>query len=125
MPGPGRLTVDAQPSGDGTAVTLTASGGQPVRWSASADAPWLSLSRSSGSLEPGRSVTITVEVDHAREPAGPWSARITVAPAGAVVTVEGRGRQPTPTPTPPSPSPTSPTPTPSPPSPTAAPGGDG
>ncbi|MEV0281853.1 sigma-70 family RNA polymerase sigma factor [Streptomyces sp. NPDC050610] len=124
-PGPGRLTVDAQPSGGGTAVTLTASGGRAVRWSASADAPWLSLSESSGSLEPGQSVTITVAVDHEREPAGPWKARIAVAPAGAVITVEGRGRTPTPTPTPPSPSPTTPTPTPSSPAPSVTPAGGG
>ena len=35
-PGPGRLTVEAQPSGDVTVITLSASGGAPVRWSASA-----------------------------------------------------------------------------------------
>ncbi|MFH8981905.1 BACON domain-containing protein [Streptomyces varsoviensis] len=121
VPGPGRLTVDAQPSGDATAVTLTASGGRAVRWSASADAPWLRLSASSGSLEPGQSVTVTVSVDHEREPDRPWRAKIAVAPAGAVINLEGQGRSPSPTPTPPSPTPTPPTPTPSPTAPTATP----
>ncbi|GAA2413423.1 hypothetical protein GCM10010420_48710 [Streptomyces glaucosporus] len=63
--GPGRLTVEARPAGDATLVTLTASGGRPVRWSASADAPWLRLSRTHGTLRPGESATITVTVDRA------------------------------------------------------------
>ncbi|WFB08114.1 sigma-70 family RNA polymerase sigma factor [Streptomyces sp. LX-29] len=115
IPGPGRLTVDAQPSGDTTLITLTASGGSAVRWSASANAPWLRLSQSAGELRPGESTTITVSVDHAHEPVGPWSARISVAPAGAVVVIEGRGTapepEPEPTPVPGTPDPT-PTPTP-------------
>ncbi|MEK8172013.1 hypothetical protein NKH77_29845 [Streptomyces sp. M19] len=37
-PGAGLLTVEARPDGERTAVTLRASGGAPVRWSASADA---------------------------------------------------------------------------------------
>ncbi len=97
--GPGRLTVEAQPSGTVTLVTLTASGGEPVSWSMSADAPWLRLSQPGGVLRPGQSVTITVEVDHAREPAGPWRARVAVAPGGAAVTIEGCGAPPEPTPT--------------------------
>ncbi|MFF3767088.1 sigma-70 family RNA polymerase sigma factor [Streptomyces sp. NPDC001922] len=114
--GPGRLTVAAQPSGGTTLITMTASGGSPVRWSASADAPWLRLSLTAGLLHPGESVTITAVVDHDREPAGPWTARVSVAPAGAVVAIEGRGATPGPTTTPP---PSEPSPTPTPPGPSA------
>ncbi|WP_281394846.1 BACON domain-containing protein [Streptomyces rectiverticillatus] len=118
-PGPGRLTVTAQPSGTATVVTLTASGGQAVVWSMTADAPWLRLSRPGGVLQPGQSVTVVIEVDGEREPAGPWRARVTVAPGGTTVTIEGRGRpvvsspaatQPPPTPTGTPPAPAGPTP---------------
>ncbi|OKK02856.1 hypothetical protein AMK26_25155 [Streptomyces sp. CB03234] len=91
-PGPGRITVTAQPSdGDTTMLTLTASGGAPVAWSLWTDAPWLYASRSSGLLSPGQSVTVYVSVDHTREPAGAWTARVGVDPAGAVVEIDGRG----------------------------------
>nr|WP_079143980.1 hypothetical protein [Streptomyces luteocolor] len=105
--GPGRLTVEARPSGDTTLITLTASGGSAVRWSASESAPWLYLSRSSGTLAPGESVTIQVYVDHTREPAGHWRARVSIAPSGAVISIDGfgRGRPPgTPGPSDPGPS---------------------
>ncbi|PNG93856.1 BACON domain-containing protein [Streptomyces malaysiensis] len=104
VPGPGRLTVTAHPEGEVTVITLTASGGAPVHWSASAEASWLRLNHASGVLRPGDSSTITVSVDHGREPAGHWSARVSVDPAGAVVRIEGRGTAPDPTPTPTDPS---------------------
>ncbi|MEV0115493.1 hypothetical protein AB0H77_19980 [Streptomyces sp. NPDC050844] len=110
--GPGRLTVAAQPSGGTTLITLTASGGEPVRWSASAGASWLHLSRSSGTLSPGETFTIRVYVDHDREPAGHWSARVSIAPAGAIVSIDGYGRATGPTTPAPRPTPTDPTPTP-------------
>ncbi|MFJ4713296.1 hypothetical protein [Streptomyces sp. NPDC088785] len=91
--GPGRLTVTAQPSGRSTLITLTASGSAPVHWSASTAASWLWLSQSSGTLSPGDSSTIRVYVDHDREPAGPWSARIGIAPSGAVISLDGYGRR--------------------------------
>ncbi|WP_431042924.1 BACON domain-containing protein [Streptomyces sp. P1-3] len=119
-PGPGRLTVDAQPSGDVTVITLTASGGSPVRWSATPSAGWLQLSRTAGVLRPGQSVTFTVYVDHGLEPAGRWSARVEVGPSAGVVVIEGRGTSPNPTPEP-TPSPTPPT---SPPSPSDPPPAD-
>ncbi|MEU6079909.1 hypothetical protein [Streptomyces sp. NPDC047108] len=109
--GPGRLTVYAQPSGDTTLITLSASGGSPVHWSARTDASWLQLSRTAGMLRPGESVTISVSVDEAREPQGPWTARVAIDPAGTVVAIQGRGATPEPTPTP---TPTDPTPTPTP-----------
>ncbi|WP_328554193.1 MULTISPECIES: BACON domain-containing protein [unclassified Streptomyces] len=135
---PGHLAVTAGTSGDTTLVTLTASGSSPVQWSARTGASWLYLSRSSGTLEPGGSVTVKVYVDHLREPVGGWTARVAIAPAGAVVTIAGYGTAgsprpgghpdptatgpspsgsgstaaPTTTPTGPDPSPTDPTPTP-------------
>ncbi|MFE0138099.1 hypothetical protein ACFWY6_42120, partial [Streptomyces sp. NPDC059037] len=109
--GPGRLTVAAQPSGGTTLITLTASGGEPVRWSASAGASWLYLSRSSGTLSPGETFTIRVYVDHDREPAGHWSARVSIAPPGAIVTNNAYSRGKRPTSPPPPPKPTLPSPT--------------
>ncbi|CAL9518211.1 BACON domain-containing protein [Streptomyces sp. enrichment culture] len=94
--GAGQLEVTARGSGDVTFITLTASGEGPVRWSASTGAPWLYLSRSSGTLRPGESLTIKVYVDPLREPSGHWHARVAVSPAGAVVTIEGYGTAPSP-----------------------------
>ncbi|MDK1341738.1 hypothetical protein QNO09_00070 [Streptomyces sp. 378] len=97
--GAGRTTaleVTADNSGDTTLVTLTATGPAPVRWSASTGAPWLYLSQSSGTLGPGESLTIKVYVDPLREPAGPWQARVAVAPVGVVVHIEGYGTAPSP-----------------------------
>ncbi|MFF4658236.1 hypothetical protein [Streptomyces sp. NPDC001381] len=96
----GRLTVTAATSGDTTLVTLTAGRDAegPVRWSASAGASWLYLSRSAGTLRPGESVTVKVYVDSLREPSGHWHARVTVAPAGTVISIEGYGTAPAPGP---------------------------
>ncbi|GGZ14514.1 BACON domain-containing protein [Streptomyces poonensis] len=90
-PGAGELAVEAAGDGDTTLITLTASGHAPVAWSARTDAHWLYFSRSSGTLAPGASVTIKVHVDRLREPAGHWRAQVSVAPAGAVVSIEGYG----------------------------------
>ncbi|MET7614267.1 hypothetical protein ABZX97_24645, partial [Streptomyces seoulensis] len=114
--GAGRLAVAAAHHGDTTLITLSASGDAPVRWSATTSAPWLYLSRSAGTLDPGDSVTVKVYVDHLREPSGHWRARGAVAPAGAVVTIDGNGPTPTPSrpqPGTPDPDPTTPTPPPS------------
>ncbi|MEU9113308.1 sigma-70 family RNA polymerase sigma factor [Streptomyces sp. NPDC048483] len=130
--GPGRLTVTAQPSGGTTVITLSASGGAPVRWTASAGAPWIQMSHTAGVLRPGESTTITVYVDHDREPEGHWRTRIAIEPGGTAVTMEGHGvtepdpdpsaPSPTdPTPTPPKPTPTPPAPTPTPTDPTPTP----
>ncbi|MEU6332722.1 sigma-70 family RNA polymerase sigma factor [Streptomyces sp. NPDC047049] len=142
--GPGRLTVAAQPSGRTTVITLAAAGGAPVRWRASAGSAWLQLSHTAGSLRPGESTTITVDIDHDREPAGHWRARIAIEPGGTAVMMKGHGvtgpvpgpqrptpAKPRPKPTPrpshpaptPTPAPTSPAPTSTPPSPTPKPTG--
>ncbi|MGW4912270.1 BACON domain-containing protein [Streptomyces sp. NPDC004270] len=92
--GTGRLAVTAANDGDTTLITLAAGGDAPVRWSVSTSAGWLYFSRSSGTLRPGESFTIKVYVDHLREPAGHWSARVAVAPAGAVVSIDGYGMAP-------------------------------
>ncbi|MEU2354812.1 hypothetical protein ABZ599_17880 [Streptomyces misionensis] len=102
----GGLTVTAANDGDTTLITLTATGSSPLRWSATTGASWLYLSRSSGTLAPGTSVTVKAYVDHLREPSGPWHAQVAVSPAGAVVTITGYGTAPTRHPVPPSPTPT-------------------
>jgi DNA-directed RNA polymerase specialized sigma24 family protein len=123
--GPGRLTVEAEPSGGATVIRLTASGSSAVHWSASTGASWLYLTRSSGTLQPGETATIRVYVDHRTEPAGHWTARVSVAPSGAVISLEGTGSShsgspgpgPGPTGAPgPGPNPSDPDPTPSDPS---------
>ncbi|WP_225097180.1 hypothetical protein [Streptomyces sp. CoH27] len=109
--GAGQLAVSAANDGDTTLITLTASGPAPVRWSAFTSAAWLYLSRSSGTLNPGDTLTIKVYVDHLREPSGHWHAQVAISPAGAVVTIDGYGTAPT---GPTSPPPNTPTPTPTP-----------
>ncbi|MGW1227383.1 BACON domain-containing protein [Streptomyces sp. NPDC002530] len=125
----GRLTVEARSSGGTTTLTLTASASGPVAWTAGTAQSWLRLSATSGRLAPGASTTVRVLVDHGREPAGYWTARIAVAPSGAVVALHGYGGAP-PTVPPPSPSgpsrphppvPQEPSPTPPDPTPTPTP----
>ncbi|QFQ99572.1 sigma-70 family RNA polymerase sigma factor [Streptomyces phaeolivaceus] len=107
--GRGALAVAAANDGDTTLITLKATGDSPVSWSARTGAGWLYLSRSSGTLEPGESVTIKVYVDQLSEPSGYWTAQVSLAPSGAVVTIEGTGPVPQPPPgtdpTPPAPAP--------------------
>ncbi|MEW2510640.1 hypothetical protein [Streptomyces sp. NPDC046870] len=110
--GAGQLEVSAANDGDTTLITLTASGASGVRWSVSTSAGWLYFSQSSGTLEPGRTSTVKVYVDHLREPSGHWHAQVAVAPAGAVVSIDGYGTAPS-RPTPPHASPTPPSPPPS------------
>ncbi|MDX6314529.1 MAG: hypothetical protein QOF44_3993 [Streptomyces sp.] len=98
--GPGRLTIAAEPRGDVTVITLTASGGSDVHWTASTGAEWLRLSRHGGTLSPGDTTTITVSVDHRSEPSGPWRGRVVFSPSGAVVTIDGRGPSTSPSPDP-------------------------
>lgn len=101
--GAGRLSVEARSSGGTTTITLTASKAGPVVWSAGTGQSWLRLSSTSGTLAAGDSVTLRVLVDHAREPAGYWRARIAIAPSGSVVAMHGYGgRTPTVAPRPPS-----------------------
>ncbi|MFI1741447.1 sigma-70 family RNA polymerase sigma factor [Streptomyces sioyaensis] len=127
----GRLAVAAEPSGRTTVITLSAAGAHPVRWHAAAGAAWLQMSHTAGTLRPGQSTTITVYIDHDREPAGHWRARIAIEPGGTAVTMKGYGTtgpapgpqrptpaHPRPRPTPPAPTPT---PTPTPPAPTSTP----
>lgn len=146
--GAGRLTVEARTSGSTTLITLTASDAGPVSWSAASDRSWVRLSRTSGRLPAGASITLRAVVDHAREPGGPWTAHLTLAPTGAVVAVHGYGAKahlpgvtprqahprgnphppvpadpttPAPQPSEPTPQPSDPTPTPSDPGPSPTP----
>ncbi|WP_203237965.1 hypothetical protein [Streptomyces sp. S8] len=108
----GRLTVTARTSGALTTITLTASAHGPVDWTAATDARWLRLSRTAGTLAAGRSTTVTVAVDHAVAPRGPWRARIALDPSGSAVIIEGRGTTTPPTTTDPTrPGPGTPRPT--------------
>lgn len=119
------LSVEADSSGDTTLITLKASGSSPVHWSARTGASWLYMSQSSGTLRPGESLTIKVYVDHLREPNGPWNARVSIAPADAVVFIGGYGTAgpshpaPAPDATPSAPTPSAPGSTPSEPPPSA------
>ncbi|MFJ5735922.1 hypothetical protein ACIQD4_10165 [Streptomyces microflavus] len=117
--GAGRLAVTARTSGALTTITLTASARGPVDWTAATDARWLRLSRTSGTLAAGQSTTVTVAVNHAAAPRGPWRARIALNPSGSAVIIDGgtttappTGGNPGPTrPAPGSPGPTNPRPT--------------
>ncbi|MFD6423946.1 hypothetical protein [Streptomyces sp. NPDC060198] len=90
----GAVTLAVRTSGGVTSLTLTASGGGPAVWAARTDARWLRLSRSSGTLAAGESVTVHVRVDRSREPRHPWRARVVLAPGSQHVRIEGRGRIP-------------------------------
>ncbi|MEV0963922.1 hypothetical protein AB0J25_15250 [Streptomyces sp. NPDC049910] len=87
----GRISVGARPYGESVLLTLTSSGDAPVSWSLWTDAPWLYADRTSGTLSPGESVIVRVLVDRAAEPAGQWSARIGIDPAGTVLQMRGGG----------------------------------
>ncbi|MFG2114255.1 hypothetical protein ACGFRB_16745 [Streptomyces sp. NPDC048718] len=117
---PARIAATARGSGTTTLLTLTNRGGRPGTWALWSDAPWLYVSRASGSLGPGESVTVRISVDRHRQPGGSWSARVGVQPAGAVVRIDGYGTRPAPEttrPAPPRPTggPTTPPPTSAPP----------
>ncbi|MGW6540759.1 BACON domain-containing protein [Streptomyces sp. NPDC055011] len=90
-PVPGWIGVTARCLGDVTLITLTGEGGTPVDWSLWTDAPWLYVNQASGTLGPGETLTVAVRVDRAREPRGPWSARIGVDPTGAELRINGQG----------------------------------
>ncbi|MFF0434652.1 hypothetical protein ACFYU9_20760 [Streptomyces sp. NPDC004327] len=96
QPAAARIAVTARGSGATTLLTLTNEGGRPGSWSLWSDAPWLYVSRASGTLRPGESVTVRIFVDRHREPAGAWSARVGVNPSGAVVRIGGYGATPPP-----------------------------
>jgi DNA-directed RNA polymerase specialized sigma24 family protein len=94
--GAGHFDVSADHHGDTTLITLTATGADPARWSATTGVDWLYLSQSSGTLEPGESLTIKVYVDPLREPSGYWSARVAISPVSVLISIEGYGTAPSP-----------------------------
>jgi DNA-directed RNA polymerase specialized sigma24 family protein len=127
----GELDVAVGDEGGTTVITLAASGRAPVAWALRTGQDWIYFSRSSGTLDPGETMTIKVYPDQLREPAGHWSARVSIAPTGTVVVLEGYGRatrtdDPRPAPPGPKPPPSDPSPTTRPaPDPDPAPGDPG
>ncbi|MEU8133129.1 BACON domain-containing protein [Streptodolium elevatio] len=73
-------------------LRLSAIGGQ-VTWSLGVSAPWVTVSRTSGTLRSGGTVSVTVSWDRSKAPAGRTAtAVLTVGPGGQTVTVTGPGR---------------------------------
>lgn len=73
-------------------LRLSAVGGQ-VTWSLGVSAPWVTVSRTSGTLRSGGTVSVTVSWDRSKAPAGRTAtAVVTVGPGGETVTVTGPGR---------------------------------
>lgn len=95
--------VEAKHDRDRTVVTLRNTGAVPVDWTAETAAGWLRLSRTSGTLAPGATETVTVTVDSEKAPDGSWTANIRIQPGNSRVTIEGStkpGGETTPSPKP-------------------------
>ncbi|WP_157436459.1 BACON domain-containing protein [Actinospica robiniae] len=69
-------------------ILLRNAGTTPLKWSASPDVSWLTLSQRSGTLAPGASLAVTATATSAA-PSGQWVAHITFQPGGILVTVHG------------------------------------
>lgn len=86
---PSLALTERNPSG---VLRLSAAGG-PVAWTLGASAPWVTLSRTSGTLGAGATVSVTVVWDRTKAPPGRTAtAVITVGPTGQTVTVSGPGK---------------------------------
>ncbi len=85
------LGVTWKQSPQTTTVTLTATGGTQVQWSVTVSDNYLHVSQPSGTLMPGQSQTVTVTVDPALAPHGPWHAKILVDPGDTLIPVNGKG----------------------------------
>lgn len=91
--------VDVTHDRNRTVITLRNTGTVPVDWTADTAAGWLRLSRTSGTLAPGATDTVTVTVDGAKAPSGHWTANVRIQPGSSQVTIEGAtGGEPTATP---------------------------
>lgn len=114
-PGTGQLNISvtqrSNTPGEVT-VTLWNSGTAPVEWTASPDAPWITLSAVSGIIAPGAQTTMRIVVDRGAEPATPWQAHVRFDPGGQMIALSGAGNPGTPSssrpPTPPSSTPSTP-----------------
>jgi len=73
---------------DSVQILLRNTGSGPLSWSAAPSESWLTLSRSSGTLAAGQSMTVTATATSAG-PSGEWTARIVFSPGGIVVTLHG------------------------------------
>jgi DNA-directed RNA polymerase specialized sigma24 family protein len=72
-------------------VTLRNSGDAPVAWTATADAPFLTLSQSSGVLPAGGQQVVKITVAQNAAPPTGWQAHVRFDPSGATVTLSGSG----------------------------------
>lgn len=81
--------VDVAHDRNRTVITLRNTGTVPVDWTADTTAGWLRLSRTSGTLAPGATDTVTVTVDGAKAPSGHWTANVRIQPGSSQVTIEG------------------------------------
>lgn len=97
--------ADRSSIGPRVTLHLWNAGNAPVRWTASTDASYVSLSATSGTLAPGASQAVIATIDVSRAPAH-WTAHVRFAPGGTVVTLFGTGARPAPTSPAPSTSPT-------------------
>jgi hypothetical protein len=69
-------------------ILLRNTGSAALNWTAAPSVSWLALSRSSGTLAPGQSLTVTATTTDAA-PSGEWTAQIVFGPGGIVVTLHG------------------------------------
>lgn len=81
--------VDVAHDRNRTVITLRNTGTVPVDWTADTTAGWLRLSRTSGTLAPGATDTVTVTVDGTKAPSGHWTANVRIQPGSSQVTIEG------------------------------------
>ncbi|MBS2965043.1 sigma-70 family RNA polymerase sigma factor [Actinocrinis puniceicyclus] len=69
-------------------ILLRNTGSAPVSWQATPQDSWIVLSRGSGTLDGGQSLTITATAT-AAAPTGPWTSKVAFAPGGSVVVFQG------------------------------------
>lgn len=85
----GELTFQAMrgdPDPEPKRFTIANRGGQPLRWTATVDQPWVRLSPESGALKPGEQTEVSVAVKIKDLPAGDHQAQITISSPEAVNT---------------------------------------
>ncbi|MBI1742230.1 BACON domain-containing protein [Candidatus Acetothermia bacterium] len=83
---PSALTFRATEGGsasDSQTLQISNTGGQPLSWEATTDAPWLLLGATRGALLPGQSTDVRVFINMSGLTAGTRQGRITITGAGA------------------------------------------
>ncbi|HEX6544200.1 MAG TPA: protein kinase [Ktedonobacterales bacterium] len=85
---PGALTIRAiAGSSTNLTVQVSNSGTDSAVWHATASVPWLTITPNSGTLPPGKVVTLSVVAAPATVPAGKYSARLTVETADTSLSI--------------------------------------